>query len=405
MKIAVLHPYPVYSGAVGGVTRVNSLVRFLAPRHDVTVFAHSSGCQDTDAEAIRDLGTIGVEQLVFDPGRPGIGRRLTWAVGKVPYFVAYNRNPKLAAALETLNRKDDLDVVHVELAYMAPLLNQLGARAVRILAEQETMSMVVDRLRRVPLWRRTPYENFLVTQRSKVRRFETEALSCFDRLYGITAEEAEAMAEISGRTVGILPHVVSTSSFVAGEFGKRRPKVLFVGNYGHRPNLHGLLWFVEEVWPMVSKSNPEAVFEVVGPCLDEGHRRRLESTGILVAGRVDDLAARYQSASVFVNPILSGGGMRGKVLESFSCGLPVVSTRMGMEGIAARNEVQYLEADDPKTFARQIRRYFGDNEMREAHGRAARCLVESTYDDRGVFAHLEEEYRACIRENRGRFRF
>ena len=52
MKIAVVHPYPVYSGAVGGVTRVNSLVRFLAPKHDVTVFAHSSGCPDTDAEAI-----------------------------------------------------------------------------------------------------------------------------------------------------------------------------------------------------------------------------------------------------------------------------------------------------------------------------------------------------------------
>jgi len=401
MKIAVLHPYPVHSGAVGGVTRVNSLVRFLAPRHDLTVFAHSSGCRDTDAEAIRDLQAIGVKQLLFEPARPGIGRRLRWAVGAVPYFVGYNRNPELEACLQALNRKDGFDVAHLELAYMAPLLDGLGRRPVRFLAEQETMSMVIDRLRRVPLWRRKPYETFLVTQGTKVRRFEAGALASFARLYAITPEEAERMAAVSGRSVGVLPHVVSTRAFTVGDFPVRQPTVLFVGNYRHRPNLHGLLWFVKEIWPQISALHPEAVFEVVGPCLEEGHRRRLISAGIRVTGRVENLAARYQSASVFVNPILSGGGMRGKVLESFACGLPVVSTRMGMEGIAAREEVEFLEADDPRLFARQIGRYLGDPGMREAHGKAARRLVEDTYDTRLVFARLEDDYRECVIDDRG----
>lgn len=400
MKIAVVHPYPVYSGAVGGVTRVNSLVRFLAPRHDVTVFAHTSGCPDTDAEAIADLESVGVEQRLFGIERPGLRDRLSWVVSDLPYFVGYNRNPGLEAALAELDRRAGLDVVHVELAYLAPLLGGLGDGPVRFLAEQETMSIVVERLQRVPFWRRTPYETFLATQKGKVRRFEARALAGYSRLYAITPEEAAAMRQISGREVGILPHVVNTRDFTMGDFDSRDPTVLFVGNYGHRPNLHGLLWFVGEVWPSVASSHPEAVFEVVGPGLDEGTRRRLAVAGIRVMGRVEDLAARYQSASVFVNPILSGGGMRGKVLESFSCGLPVVSTRMGMEGVEADDEIHYLEADETAAFARQIRRYLDTPSMRGSHGEAARLLVESYYDVGGVFARLEEDYLRCVRAPR-----
>jgi len=398
MKIAVVHPYPVYSGAVGGVTRVNSLVRFLSPRHDVTVFAHSSGSRDTDAEAVRDLESIGVEQRLFNPGRPGIRRRLSWVLSKEPYFVGFNRNPGLETALIELDRREGLDVVHVELAYLAPLLGGLGDGPVRFLAEQETMSMVVERLRRIPVWRRTPYETFLTTQGTKVRRFEADALSSFNRVYAITPEEAGAMADLSRREVDLLPHVVNARTFTMGGERNRQPTVLFVGNYQHRPNLHALLWFAQEVWPKVATSHPDAVFEVVGPSLEEGPRRQLQAAGIRVLGRVEDLVVRYQSAWVFVNPILSGGGMRGKVLEAFACGLPVVSTRMGMEGIAAESEVQFLEAEVSHSFALQIGRYLQDSEMRAAHGTAARRLVESTYDARGVFARLEEDFNTCVRQ-------
>jgi glycosyltransferase involved in cell wall biosynthesis len=387
---------------VGGVTRVNSLVRFLAPKHDVTVFAHSSGCPDTDAEAIADLKSVGVDQRLFEIERPGLLDRMSWVVSDLPYFVGYNRNPGLKVALAELDRRVGLDVVHVELAYLAPLLGGLGDGPVRFLAEQETMSVVVERLRRVPLWSRTPYETFLVTQAAKVRRFETRVLAGYTRIYAITPEEAAAMREISGREIGILPHVVNTRNFTMGDFESREPTVLFVGNYGHRPNLHGLLWFVEKVWPSVVSSHPEAVFEVVGPGLDEGTRRRLAAAGIRVMGRVDDLAAHYQSASVFVNPILSGGGMRGKVLESFSCGLPVVSTRMGMEGVEADEELHYLEADHPRDFARQIGRYLATPGMRRGHGMAARELAEKDYDVGGVFARLEDDFRVCVQNIRNR---
>lgn len=400
MKIAILHPYPVHGGAVGGTTRVNALVRYLAPRHEVSVFAHGSGCEESDAAAVADLASIGVEQRLVGRPRGSALARLGWVLGRHPYFVGYNRSPELEGAIARLSTTRGVDVIHLEFGYLAPLLSGIAGGPCRVLAEQETMSMVVERLRRVPVWRRTPYESFLATQGRKVRRFEARVLPTFDRLFGITPEEQRAMSEISGREVGLLPHVVSTRLFDPGGAASRQPNVLFVGNYRHRPNLHGLLWFVDAIWPGVAEGAPEAVFEVVGPGIDDRLKRRLEGGRIRVCGRVEDLAARYRGAAVLVNPILSGGGMRGKVLEAFACGLPVVSTRMGMEGIAARAGREVLIADEPGDFARQVLRYLASAELRSAHGAAARRLVESTYDTRVVFARLEEVYRECLAGHR-----
>ncbi|MDX9734053.1 MAG: glycosyltransferase [Thermoanaerobaculia bacterium] len=391
MRIAVLHPYPVSGRAVGGVTRLHALVRHLAPRHRVTVLAHAGEDPASDAEAVRELAEIGVKQLLFP--RPGAGavKRLSWVLGRSPYAVAYNRNPGLADALASLEREEGLDAVHVELSYMAPFLARLQPRTVRILAEQETMSLALDRLRRVPFAGRTPFERYLPLEKGKVRRFEAEHLRSFQLLYGISGTEASWLAARTGRRVGILPHVVATRTFVPAAGEPTEPTVLFVGNFLHRPNLHGLTWFLESVWPGVRAAMPLARLEAVGPGLTEAWRREHERDGVLAPGRVENLVERYQQAAVFVNPIRTGGGMRGKVLEAFSCGRPVVSTPMGMEGIDAEPGRHHLEADEPRDFAGAVVRYLSDAGLRRAHGRAARELVDRLYDPSVVFTRLEDD--------------
>lgn len=391
MRIAVLHPYPVSRRAVGGVTRLHALVRHLAPRHRVTVLAHSGEDPDSDAEAVRELADIGVRQLLFP--RPGAGAltRLSWVLGRSPYAVAYNRNPALADALAALEREEGLDAAHVELSYMAPFLAGLRPRTVRILAEQETMSLALDRLRKVPFADRTLFEHYVGLEKGKVRRFEAKALRTFQVLYGISRTEAAWLAERTGRAVGVLPHVVATRTFVPAAVEPVEPKVLFVGNFLHRPNLHGLTWFLDGVWPAVRAAAPLARLEAVGPGLTEAWRSQHERNGVLAPGRVEDLVERYQQAAVFINPIRTGGGMRGKVLEAFSCGRPVVSTPMGMEGIDAEPGRHHLEANDPMDFSGAVVRYLSDADLRRAHGRAARELVDRLYDPSVVFTRLEND--------------
>lgn len=397
MRIVIVNPYPVHRRSVGGVTRLNALVSFLAPRHTVTVLAHASSRVERDAAAVRDLAEIGVEQRLFARPRPRIWTRLSWVTHSAPYCVSCNRNSDLEAFLVALDRHGEVDVVHTEFAYLCPLLGGLGARPVRVLAEQETMSLATDRLRGVPLRTRTFYEHYLRTERAKMRTFEASALRSFDLCYAISSVEAAYMAAVAGRRVEILPHVVCPRRFPSRSHDAEESALLFVGNYTHQPNRHGLLWFVECVWPAVALAVPGARLDVVGPGLDARTRGTLEQrAGIRVRGFVDDLVAHYHATAVFINPIRSGAGMRGKVLEAFACGQAVVSTRMGMEGIAAVPGTHYLQADDPASFARAVCTYLRSPSLRARHGMAARELVERIYDPLVVFPRLEDAYEAAV---------
>ena len=406
MRLAVVHPYPVHSRAVGGVTRVMALVRHFAERHRVTVLAHSCGDSSVDRQAVADLARLGVEQEIFTLPRPAPLRQLSWVAGSTPYYVRRNRNPALEAQLTRLAR-EGLDVVHVERAHFAPMLTGLAPRPVLSLAEQETMSLAVDRLRQLPWLAKTSYERYLGAERNRVRRFEAAALPAYDLLYAITPQEAERMSALAQRPVEVLPHVVCPRTFCRsqeaarpGEENTKEGSLLFVGNYAHRPNLHALTWFVERVWPEVARRVPTARFEVVGPGLAAEPRRALQGEGVHVLGRVEDLVGKYRASTVMVNPIRSGGGMRGKVLEAFACQLAVVSTPMGMEGIAAESGRHCLLASRDEEFTEAVVRYLGDANLRRAHGAAARCLVEELYTPPAVFSRLEADFEAALAARR-----
>lgn len=401
MRIAIVHPYPVSSRAVGGTTRVHMLVRHLAPRHAVHVLTHASEDPAADARAVAELAGLGVEQRVFARPHATVRAKLAWALGPSPYFVAHNRNPALEAALQRLDRGGDLDIVHLELAYLAPVLWGLGSHPARILAEQETMSLMIERLRAVPR-RLSLYQRFIAHTVERVRRFEAEALGEFDRAFAICDAEAAQLARTSGRPVGVLPHVVSAAAFTPAAREPSEPVVLFVGNFRHDPNLHAVSWLAAEVWPGVRAEVPGARLDVVGPHLPEAAARELAERGARVLGCVEDLAGCYRGAAVFANPILSGGGMRGKVLEAFACGRPVVSTRLGMEGIAAEDGVHCDLADDANGFAGGLVELLRSPGMRAERGRRARELVERLYDAPVVFARLEAAYAEAVAARRAR---
>ena len=142
------------------------------------------------------------------------------------------------------------------------------------------------------------------------------------------------------------------------------------------PNAEGVRWLLREVWPLVRAEVPDARMLVVGgsPPAD------VEGPGVEVPGRVPELAPWFARASVVVIPILSGAGIRLKVLDALASGKAIVSTTMGAEGAVVEDGEHLVLADDPAAFARAVVALLRDPARAASLGAAARRLAEERYD-------------------------
>lgn len=146
--------------------------------------------------------------------------------------------------------------------------------------------------------------------------------------------------------------------------------VLWLGGFGWYPNEEGMRWFINEVYPLL-KNNDDIVFHIIGASPFAELLALHEPGKFEVIGRVDDLAPYFEQSQVLISPILSGSGVRIKILESMSKGLAVVSTTRGAQGIDAEHNQNILISDDPQDFADNLIKLSKDNELTELLGNRA----------------------------------
>jgi glycosyltransferase involved in cell wall biosynthesis len=157
-------------------------------------------------------------------------------------------------------------------------------------------------------------------------------------------------------------------------------------------------WFVRHVLPLILKSQPAARLVLVGSDPPPRHVYGASSQSIELLGHVEDVREPLARYALFVCPILSGSGVRVKLLEAFAAGIPVVSTVVGAEGLARKDGEYCALADDPSGFAARVLRLFEDPEKAAAMaGRARREVVEN-WDMGAITRKLVESYQELVRE-------
>ncbi len=140
-------------------------------------------------------------------------------------------------------------------------------------------------------------------------------------------------------------------------------KLLFSGVMDYLPNENAMLWFVENVWDSLRRVRPDAELVIAGMNPSQAIEELAKIDGITVTGFVDDMLACYHDASIFIAPFQIARGVQNKVLQSFACGLPVVTTAVGAEGIECKSGVHYALASTPEQFVDQIVQ-LSDNPLR-----------------------------------------
>jgi len=182
----------------------------------------------------------------------------------------------------------------------------------------------------------------------------------------------------------------------------REPRtMLFIGSFRHAPNHEAIVWFCRAVLPRIRETLPDARLVLVGSD-PPPQSLLLDSAGAVeMRGFVEDIRDPLGRYAVFVCPILSGSGMRVKLLEAFAAGIPVVSTRLGAEGLVDEDGTLCSLADDPERFAAAVVELFEDQEKAARMARTARELVCRERDARILTGRLERSYRALLASKRG----
>ena len=305
-------------------------------------------------------------------------------------------SPSFARALRELVREERYDVVEAEGIEMARYL-PLCAGARTIFSDHnvehllQRRAYVVDRGRP----KRWPHAAYSYVQAERLTRFERAACRLADRVVTVSEEDASALRvlEPAGR-YAIVPNAIDVGAYPRREDWPARPGILFAGTLDYRPNADAVRWLLGEIVPLVHARQPNARVFVVGrgPAPDVVARGQHDPR-IAVTGAVESLDPYWARATVYALPMRGGGGVRFKAIEAMAAGLPIVSTRMGMEGIDAEPGVHYLAADTPPAFADALARLLADRGLRDRIAENAARLVGARYDWRAVAPALLAVYR------------
>jgi glycosyltransferase involved in cell wall biosynthesis len=302
-------------------------------------------------------------------------------------------SPQMAARLA--EAAQDADIVHIEFFQMAFYSWYVRDRPV-VFTEHDTSHLS---LRRSYFREWTGWSRLLkVREWLRVLRHHREVCSSFERIVTLTrADEARLRRIVPAGKLVHVPTGVDLGRFAFhprrggsdGERSARSPlldgsrrggaEIVFVGHYPHYPNEDAALWFCGEVLPILRQRRPEVRVLLVGSQPTE-RVRALAGPDVEVTGTVPDVRPYLERAAVFVAPLRLGFGVKGKVLEAFSAGAPVVATSTVAEGFPeAREGEHWLRADAPADFAREILRLIDDPELSARLARSARALVEDSY--------------------------
>lgn len=299
------------------------------------------------------------------------------------YFVERFFSGKYQTALISKLNNEAFDIVQLEHSYMCLYIDTIRkySKAKIILRPQNFESQV---WRRILKGKMNPFKKwFIWVATRRLERFETEIVSKVDGIISISAYD-----EKSFRTCMPLIPVISVpigldfsqfrlSAFQRPQAGKH--SFYHLGSMDWAPNIEGIKWFLDEVVPFIIKDYPGFRFYISGKNMPSW-LCKLRNSNLIIEGEVDDPIAHHLNHSVMIVPLLSGGGIRVKIIEGMALGKTIISTTIGAEGIPYTHLKNILIADTKEDFAEQIKRCTDSPDFCHYLGAQARKLAENHFD-------------------------
>ena len=315
-----------------------------------------------------------------------------------PYNVERFISPAVGEKLLEILRTEQVDLVQLEGTFVAWYAEFLGRQqsdglqvpplVLRAHNVEYTIWQMLARREKNPLKRL-----FLGTMASRLERFERRYLPQFDAVAAITQDDAARLRALGcPEPVVFIPAGVELSRFRPDPTARPKPRTLFmIGSLNWLPNLEALEWLLREVWPAVHAEMPDVELHIAGSGTPE-HLLQPRTDNVFVHGFVESAPAFMQQYDLMLVPLLSGGGMRIKIIEGMALGKAILSTRIGAEGIAVRDGHDILLRDSPAEWLAALRAWRRGEVSTRQLGSAAAASASELYGNAQVVERFVDLY-------------
>ena len=386
-RVLVCTPFaPRLDARHGGKATAQLLLR-LAERNEIGLLALRTPSGERVDPAIAERCALVHEVVAPAAGSP-LSRRLAWSVGLLrglPPWAADCRSAEYEQALERLLDEWRPDLVEIHLQAMAQYVDAPTRRGIPcVLVDYDPASTWADELRGAASGPRRLVRRL---EASAWRRYERATRPRFDAIVVFAERDLDAVRPTAGGAIVTrVPLAVDVPERPLNPVGSEPPTIVFVGSFGHPPNVDAALWLAGTIFPRVAALVPEARLELVGHAPGE-EVLALAGGAVSVHASVPDVTPYLDRAAVVVAPIRMGGSMRMKVLESLAAGKALVVSPRAAEGVEELTGEQLLVAEDADEMAEALASLLLDPARRRSLAESARRWAESNLGwERGVAA-------------------
>jgi len=397
MKILqVSHKYPFPPKDGGAIAMLNLADGFARARHEVSLLAMKTPKHGGRSITL-EMGTAYLEiySVFVDTSIKPFRLLSNLLFSRIPYNAERFINREFRDKLMEILRGNSFDIIQLEGLYLMPYADtirrfskaKISLRSHNI--EHEVWKRIAQQASHKLL---KPYYNILAR---RMKAFETSFINRYDLLVPISGRDYNFYTRLGNTKPScVIPVGMDTSvKYTPARFPEKKT-LLFIGSLDYIPNQEGLIWFIEKVWKKFPHAFHGCTFNIAGRNAPPQLKKYLKRQPVKYVGEVDDAFRYMHSGGVMVVPLLSGGGIRVRIIEAMALGIPVVTTSIGAEGLDVTDGSNILIADDPEVFSNAVISLLEDRTFFTNMGKNARIFVEEKMDGSILASQLLKFYRS-----------